>query len=156
MAWCRSVGMGGLAYTQRTGESKRRQERGKRTESRITRRDVEIPGRISSDGEVPAGVHAVGSSGDLHGILERGDVGAVGDQGDDVLRARVPRREGVGDVAAEAARVVAHAVAARVGRRCGRDGWAYRPVGFPYGLALPPYSRVPSLNFILPLDSLPI
>lgn len=97
----------------------------KHTESRIARGNVKVTGRISSDGEVPAGVDAVGSARGLHGGLERGDGLAVVDQGDDVLRARVPRREGVGDVAAEAARVVAHAVAARIGRWCGRDGWAY-------------------------------
>jgi hypothetical protein len=52
----------------------------------------------------------------LHDVLEGPDGGLARDQADDVLRARVARRELVGDVAPQAARVGAVAVGARVAR----------------------------------------
>lgn len=72
-----------------------------------------------------ASVYAHGrAGGGLHGILERGDRLAVGDERYDVLGARVPGGEVVRDITAQTPRIVAESVPLGVGGWWGRDGWA--------------------------------
>lgn len=72
----------------------------------------------------------------LQRVLERPDVGAARDQLDNVLGARVLRRQLVADVAPQTPRIVTHAVGARVlGRRRGY-GWAHGPGGLLISIVL--------------------
>lgn len=79
------------------------------------------------------GVHVVEG---LHGVLEPRDAGALRDEIDDALSRQVPRAQLVADVATQASRVVAEAVAPRVGFGGRADGRAEGTVVRKTGMAL--------------------
>lgn len=87
----------------------------------VARRGIEITTGIAGDGEVARRVHVVKG---LHGVLKPPDAGALRDEVDDTLRRQILRAQLVADVATQAPRVVAEAVAARVRLRGRADGWA--------------------------------
>jgi hypothetical protein len=114
-------------------------------EGRVVGRGVEVTARVTRDGVVAGTVHAhdellltaAGEAGEaaaeaadrLHGILEAADVVGASDQADHVLRTQVLPGQDVGDVAAQAARVVAVAIGTRVARRSGVDDGSHGAEG---------------------------
>lgn len=85
-------------------------------EGRVAGRCVEVGPGVSGDGEVAARVHAVLG---LHLVLECADGGRARDEGGDLGGRAVARCEVVGEIALDAAGVVAVAVASRVAWWCG-------------------------------------
>lgn len=97
------------------------------TESWVARRSIEITTRVSGDGIVPCDMHAyLRDAGGLHGILERADAAALGDEVDDVLSSTILRAQLVADISAYTSWVVSEAVGSWIGFRRGADRWAYR------------------------------
>jgi hypothetical protein len=68
-------------------------------------------------------------SGRLHGILERADAAALGDEIGDILSATILGAQLVADISAYTSWVVSEAVASGVGWRRGADCWAHGSFG---------------------------